>query len=218
MERARALAHAHRPLGQGHPLVAAQGARQAVDPAACAARRSGARQQGALPRLPAQRGTPAALPTRRSHARACAPRRLAGLGHPLTPTPLRPARADDPPPPHRHPHRHPTRPHQRSPRGPQQPHPPHQPPQLRLPLRRPPHRPRVPLLHRHRNRTPTTTIHHRITRRAELSTRRSGALVSAKRHRSRSSAAPCVRWSSCAFASTGSSVWDAHHMRARAGQ
>jgi hypothetical protein len=93
-------------------------------------------------------------------------RRLAGLGRPLTPTPLRPARAHDPPPPHRHLYRHPTRPHQRPPRRPQQPHPPDQPPQLRLPLRRPPHRPRLPLLHRHRNRTPTMTVHHRITRSA----------------------------------------------------
>ena len=121
MERARALAHPEGSLDQGHPLVAAQGARQAIDPAARAARRSRARQQGALPRLPAQGGAPAALPAPRPHARARAPGRLAGLGDPLPAAPVRAPRAHDPPPPRRHLGRHPPRAHQRTPRGPQQP-------------------------------------------------------------------------------------------------
>jgi len=41
---------------------------------------------------------------------------------------------------------------------PQQPHPPDQPPQLRLPLSRPPHRPRLPLLHRHHHQAPAMTL------------------------------------------------------------
>jgi Transposase len=62
------------------------------------------------------------------------------------------------PPPRRHPRRDPPRPLKRPPRRPQQPHPPHQPPQLRLPQRRPAHRPRLPLLRRDRHHAPTMTF------------------------------------------------------------
>jgi hypothetical protein len=48
-------------------------------------------------------------------------------------------------------------------RGPQQPHPPHQPPQLRLPQRPAPHRPRLPVLQRHRDRPPSMTFTHNST-------------------------------------------------------
>src|SRR5215208_6509099 len=163
MERPRAFAHPKRPLDQGHALVAAQGARQAVDRPARAARRGPTGQQGALPRLPAQRRAQVALPARRPPTRAGAPRQLARLGVTVATGPVRQARAHDPPPPRRHPRRDPPRPLQRPPRGPQQPHPPDQPPQLRLPLSRTPDRPRLPLLQRHPHRpaamnfTPKTT-------------------------------------------------------------
>ena len=81
VERPRPLAHHHRQMDQGHPLVAAQGARQADHRPARKARRSPASQQAALPRVPAQRGAPAALPARRPRARTSAPRRLARPGH-----------------------------------------------------------------------------------------------------------------------------------------
>ncbi|MDP9277282.1 MAG: ISL3 family transposase [Actinomycetota bacterium] len=46
----------------------------------------------------------------------------------------------------------------RAPGGPQQPHPPDQPPQLRLPLSRTPHRPRLPLLQRDPHRPPAMNL------------------------------------------------------------
>jgi len=61
VERPRSLAHAEGPLDQGHALVTAQKPRQAEHPAARATRRSPARQQGDVPRLPAQGGTPRPL-------------------------------------------------------------------------------------------------------------------------------------------------------------
>src|SRR3954447_2962696 len=155
MERPRALAHPHRQVDQGHPLVAAQEPRQANDPAARAARRGPAGQQADVPRLPAQARAAAALPARRSPAGTGPPGRLAGLGVALAAAPVRPPRPHDPTSPPRHPPRYPPRPQHRPPRGPQQPHPPDQPPQLRLPLRRPPDRPRLPLLRRHHHRPPT---------------------------------------------------------------
>jgi hypothetical protein len=127
VERPRALTHPDRPLDQRHPLVAAQGAPQAVDLPARATRRSPTGQQDALPRLPAQGRAAAALPTRRSPTRARAPRQLARLGIALTTAPVHQARAHDPTPPRRHPRRRPPRPLQRPPRTPQQPHPPNQP-------------------------------------------------------------------------------------------
>src|SRR5215216_5129864 len=126
--------------------------RQADDRPARAARRGPTGQQGALPCLPAQGRAQAALPARRPTPRARAPRRLAGLGLALAADTVHQARAHDPSPPPRHPRRDPPRPHQRPPRRPQQPHPPDQPPQLRLSLRRPPDRPRLPLLRRHHHR------------------------------------------------------------------
>jgi hypothetical protein len=63
----------------------------------------------------------------------------------------------------RHPRRDPPRPHQRPPRGPQQQDPADQPPQLRLPLRRRPDRPRLPLLHRHHGRTAAMNFTHNST-------------------------------------------------------
>ncbi len=137
--------------------------KQIITSSRCSAKSRHANQR-ALPRLPAQGRAPPALPARRPAARARAPRRLAGLGIQLPAAPVRPRSPHDPQPPRRHPRRHPPRPHQRPPRGPQQPHPPDQPPQLRLSLRRPPDRPRLPLLHRHRDRAPAMTLHHRITR------------------------------------------------------
>ena len=68
-----------------------------------------------LPRLPAERGTAAALPPARPRARTGAPRRLAGMGLTLAAAPVRPARAHHPPPPRRHPRRDPPRPLQRPP-------------------------------------------------------------------------------------------------------
>jgi hypothetical protein len=93
MERPRALPHRDRALGQRHPLVAAQGPRTPDGRPARAPVRSSARQPPALPRLPAARRTAAALPPRRPHARAGAPRRLAHLGQPLAAQAVRPPRA-----------------------------------------------------------------------------------------------------------------------------
>jgi hypothetical protein len=65
MERPRALAHTDRSLGQWHPLVAAEGAREPDDRPARHARRGPDPQPPALPRLPAARRAAAALPPRR---------------------------------------------------------------------------------------------------------------------------------------------------------
>src|SRR5215217_3095904 len=73
MERARALPRPDRALGEGHPLVAAQGARTPDRQSARHALRGPARQPRALPRLPAARGAQAALPPRRSAPGAGAP-------------------------------------------------------------------------------------------------------------------------------------------------
>ena len=165
MEPPRALAHPAGTLGQGHPLVAAQGARAPDDPPARHARRSPARQPPALPRLPAARGAPAALPPARPRPRARPPRRLAGLGDTLAPETVRPPRPHPAPAPRRHPRRHPPRPHQRPPRRPQQQDPPDQPPRLRLPLRRPTDRARLPLLRRHHDRAAAMNFTHNSTER-----------------------------------------------------
>src|SRR4051812_9860591 len=152
MKRPRALAHRDRPLGQGHALVAAQGARTPDRRPARHALRGPARQPRALPRVPAARGAAAALPPRRSAPGAGAPGRLARLGQPLPTAAVRPAGAHAQVPPPGHPRRDPPRALQWPPRGPQQQDPPHQPPQLRLSLRRRPDRPRLPLLYRHHDR------------------------------------------------------------------
>jgi hypothetical protein len=85
------------------------------------------------------------------------PRRTSTPGSAGPPAPARPVRQGRPPPappPRRRARRHPPRPVQRAPRGPQQPRPAHQPPQLRLSLRRTPHRPHLPVLRRHQQRPP----------------------------------------------------------------
>src|SRR4051794_36426960 len=87
MERARPLARPAGPLAQERPLVAAQSTRAPVDPPVRHPARGPAREPPPLPRLPAARGTAAALPRARRHARASPPRRLAGLGRPLPPPP-----------------------------------------------------------------------------------------------------------------------------------
>ena len=80
--------------------------------------------------------------------------------------PVHQARPHDPTPPRRHPRRNPPRSVQRGTRRTQQPHPTDQPPQLRIPLTRPPHRPRLPLLRPHHHRSPWTRIHHGMNRSA----------------------------------------------------
>src|SRR5215216_7145958 len=163
MERPRTLAHPGRALGQGHPLVAAQSARTSDHRTARHPLGSPAGQHPPLPRLPAARRAAAALPPARPDPRARPPRRLAGLGIALPPAAVRPPRAHPASAPRGHPRRDPARALQRPPRRPQQQDPPDQPPQLRLSLRRRPHRPRLPLLHRHRhyaaamNFTPNST-------------------------------------------------------------
>src|SRR3954453_3056962 len=92
MEPPRSLAHAGGALGQEHPLEPAQGAREPDRRAARDAVGSPAGQPAPLPRLPAARGTAAALPPAQPRARAGTPRRLAQLGVPLTTAALRPAR------------------------------------------------------------------------------------------------------------------------------
>src|SRR5918995_5567063 len=157
VERPRALTHGDRPLGQGHAVVAPEGARTPDHRPARHALRGPARQPRALPRLPAARGAQVALPPRRPRARAGAPRRLARLGQPLPTPALRPARTHPAHPPRRHPRGDPPRALQRPPRGPQQQDPPDQPPQLRLSLRRRPDRVGLPLLHRHHDRAAPLT-------------------------------------------------------------
>src|SRR5215213_1512796 len=154
MERPRPLPHAARSLGQEHPLVAAQGAREPDRRAARDALGSPASQPAPLPRLPAARGTQTALPPRRPGARAGAPRGLAGLGDTLAAEAVRPPSSDAARTPRRHPRRHPPRPQQRPVGGPELQDPPHQPPRVRLPLRRPTDRPRLPDLRRHHDRPP----------------------------------------------------------------
>ncbi len=150
----------HTPTGRwvkGHPLVAAQGARTPDDRPARHALRGPTGQPRALPRVPAARRAQAALPPARPRARTSASRRLAGLGFPLAPGAVRPPRPHPPRPPRRHPRRDPPRPLQRPPGRPQLKDQADQPPQLRLSLRPSAHRPRLPLLHRHRHRPPPMT-------------------------------------------------------------
>src|SRR3954447_4079685 len=152
MERSRALPHARGPLGQEHALVAAQSARAPNLPPARHARRGPAREPPPLPRLPAQRGAPAALPPARPGPGTGTSRRLAGLGRPLTPEAVRAARPHPARAPRRHPRRDPPRPLQRPPRRPELQDPPDQPPRLRLSLRRPADRARLPQLQRPHDR------------------------------------------------------------------
>ena len=84
VERPRALAHRDGPLGQGHPLVAAQGARAPDRRPARHPRRGPAGQHPALPRLPAARRAQAALPPRRPGASR---RRTSTPGWPGQPDP-----------------------------------------------------------------------------------------------------------------------------------
>ena len=137
MEPPRALAHAQGPLGQGHPLVAAQGARAPEHLPARHARRGPDREPSGLPRLPAARRAAAALPPARPDARAAhldawlawasrsRLRPFARLARTLAKT----AKASSPPS---------SWALKRRPRGPELEDPPDQPPRLRLPLRRPP--------------------------------------------------------------------------------
>src|SRR3954454_23294980 len=163
MERPRALSHPAWALGQEHPLVTAQGPRAPDRPPTRDAARGQPGQSAPLPRLPAARRAPAALPPARPHARASTPRCLAGLGRPLSAAAVRPARADPARAPRRHPRRDPPRTLQRPTRGPQLQDPPDQPPRLRLPLRRPAHRARLPLLLRPHNRAAAMNFTHNST-------------------------------------------------------
>ena len=166
VERPRALAHPDGQVGQGHPLVAAQGAREpdrlASSPPSAKSSRPTQRLYRAFllkesSELLYHLDDPALAPG--------APRRLAGLGIRSRLAPFVTPRPHPPPPPRRHPRRHPPRPHQRPPRGPQLQDPPHQPPQLRLPLRRRAHRPRLPLLRR-RHHQPAPPMTHSNARSA----------------------------------------------------
>jgi hypothetical protein len=94
---------------------------------------------------------------------ALAPEHLAGLGDTLAAAAVRPPRTHAARAPRRHPRRHPPRTLQRPPGRPQLQDPPDQPPQLRLPLRRRPDRPRLPLLHRHRHRPAAMSFTHKTT-------------------------------------------------------
>ena len=147
-----------RAVGQGHPLVAAQGARanQSIYQLATLAevQRENRRLYRAFLlreelRLLYHLDDPTLAPEHLDAWLAWATRsRL---------TAVRPARAHPAQAPRRHPRRHPPRPLQRPPRGPELQDPPDQPPRLRLPLRRPPYRPRLPLLRRHHDRPPAMT-------------------------------------------------------------
>src|SRR4029453_13645833 len=96
MERPRALAHRHRPLGQGHALVAPEGARAPDRRPARPALGGPTRQPRALSGLPAARGAQVSLPPPRPRVRARAPRRLARLGIALSTPAVRPPRAHTP--------------------------------------------------------------------------------------------------------------------------
>jgi Transposase len=84
VERARALAHPDRQVDQRHPLVAAEEPREADRRPARAARRSPTSQQTNVPRVPAQRGTPVALPAREPQR---SPERTSTPGSPGPPDP-----------------------------------------------------------------------------------------------------------------------------------
>src|SRR3954453_4683755 len=163
MKRPRPLPPPGRPLDQAHPLVAAQSARASDRQPARDALGSPAGQPPALPRLPAARRAAAALPPRRPRARARPSRCLDDVGVTVAPEAVRPPCAHAARTPKGDPRRHPTRPLQRSPRRPQQQDPPDQPPRLRLPLRRPPDRARLPLLRRHHDRPPAMNFTHNST-------------------------------------------------------
>jgi hypothetical protein len=154
MKPPRPLPHPRRPLGQEHPLVAAQSPAEPDRQPARDALGRPAGQPAPLPRLPAQRTAAAALPPARPRPRPSTPRRLADMGHALTPEAVRPPRPHPANAPRRHPCRHPPRPLQWSTRSAQQQDPSDQPPRLRLPLRRPPDRARLPLLRRHHDPAP----------------------------------------------------------------
>src|ERR687894_2088197 len=104
------------------------------------------------------------------------------MGVALTPDAVHQARTHDPPPPRRHPQRDPPRPLKRPPRGPQQPHPAYQPPQLRLSLRRSPHRPRLPLLQPHHHRPTAMTFTPNSTRAPQLADDLLGRVPDALHH------------------------------------
>src|SRR3954449_11199719 len=95
MEPPRPLPHSRRALGPAPPLVAAQGPREPDHPPARQVARGQPGQPRPLPRLPAARGTPAALPPVRPHARALPPpslrRENPRLLSPLPARPLAPA-------------------------------------------------------------------------------------------------------------------------------
>src|SRR5215208_1293139 len=175
MEPPRALAHPGRPLGQGHPLVAAQGSRTPDRRPARPPLGSPEPQPAALPRLPAARGAAAALPPARPDTGARSPGRLARLGQPLAAQAVRPPRPHPARAPRRDPRRDPARALQRPPGRPQQQDPPHQPPQLRLPLRRRPDRPRLPLLHRHRHHAAAMNFTHNSTGAPNMTRAKDGA-------------------------------------------
>jgi transposase len=84
-------------------------------------------------------------------------------------------RTSTPGSPGHHPGRDPPQAQQRAPRKSQQPHPADQPPQLRIPLRRTAHRPRLPLLQRHPH--PTAPVTFTTERTGAPVKRRSGAYV-----------------------------------------
>ena len=155
-----------RPLGQEHPLDRCSRPRRtrAIRSARDALHEVQPGQPAPLPRLPAAAkscgcSTTCPIPTLApAHLDAW----LAWASRSRL-TAVRPARAHPARAPRRHPRRDPPRPLQRPPRRPQQQDPPDQPPRLRLPLRRPADRARLPLLRRHHDRTPAMNFTHNST-------------------------------------------------------
>ncbi len=150
---ARALPHPRGQADQGHPLVAAQSARQAYDRSARAAPPGPAGQQAALPRVPTQRRASAALRLLYPlEDPVLAPQHLGAWLDWASRSKLGPfvmlARTIRR---HRNGILHAVhlglnkRPAGKT----KQPHPPDQPPQLRVSLSHPPHRPRLSLRHPH---------------------------------------------------------------------
>jgi hypothetical protein len=137
-KRPRTLAHPQGPAGSRAPAGRCRRAptSRPSGSSRCSAKSSRPTRRCCAPSC--SKRTTVALRARGPDTRPGAHRRLAGPGVQVATTAVRQARTHDPPPPHRHPRRDPTRPLKRATRRPQQPHPPHQPPQLRLPLRRTP--------------------------------------------------------------------------------
>ncbi len=134
------------PLPQAHPLAVAKATRTPRYRREGQAQPRATRQQRHVPRLPAEGDLPRHLRLQEPMARPACHGSLNRLGTTVPSETLRSSRPHRPQAPRRHPCLHRLSADQRPPRGHEQQDPPAVPSRLRLPLRRPPHRHRLPRL------------------------------------------------------------------------